>query len=111
MLHRRIPTSIPTEFEVGGRRSRGKIKNMNEGGVFVRTDAVPDQGEHVDVVFRTPNGSTLSLSGMVWWTTDEGVHPHAPGFGLRLLDDNEDFRRLIASSQPRTLLTGLRRRR
>lgn len=98
MEHQRIRTCIETEFEVGGQRSSGKIKNISEGGLFVGTASLPEAGESIDLRFKAPDGREVRLSGLVWWTTESGDAGarRAPGFGLRLLDDNEDFRRLLA---------------
>lgn len=95
----RIRTCIETEFEVCGRRSRGKIKNVSEGGLFVGTAAIPEEGENVELTFRAPGGGEVSVSGLVWWTRDGrgGAGSRTPGFGLRLLDESEDFRRLVES--------------
>lgn len=99
MQDARVRTCIDTEFEVRGRRARGKIKNMSEGGLFVNSDSVPEVGESVDLSFRVPGGREVSLSGMVWWTTNgsDGKRHRARGFGLRLLDDSDDLRRFLAS--------------
>jgi len=52
MIHRRIRTAIQAEFETGALRGRGKIRNMAEGGLFVGTAVVPQQGEPVSLSFR-----------------------------------------------------------
>jgi uncharacterized protein (TIGR02266 family) len=98
MENKRIRTCIDTEFEVRGRRTTGKIKNMSEGGLFVSTASVPDEGESVEVTFRAPGGEKTSLSGLVWWTSKGGAGEwdRAPGFGLRLLDESDELRGLLA---------------
>ena len=94
----RIRTCIETEFEIRGRRASGRIKNVSESGAFIDTQSVPDEGENVDLIFKAPGGKEVRLSGLVWWTT--GGNPHrAPGFGMRLLYDNEDYQRFLASLQ------------
>ena len=96
MSEKRIRTSIETEFEVRGRRATGKIKNVSEGGLFVGTAAIPEEGENVALRFRSPMGGEVSVSGLVWWTT-EGVARRVHGFGLRVLDDSPEFRVLVAN--------------
>jgi uncharacterized protein (TIGR02266 family) len=97
MEYERIRTCIETEFEVRGRRAQGKIKNMSEGGLFVGTASVPEEGENVDLSFRVPGGEEVRLSGLVWWTTNGGNPKgyRTPGFGLRLLNDGDDIRSLL----------------
>ena len=94
----RIRTSIETEFEIGGKRAQGKIKNISEGGLFVGTAALPEEGDNLELRFRAPDGSVVSLSRMVWWTrapANTGQR-QAPGFGMRVLDDNEVFRGMLS---------------
>ena len=84
MTQRRIRTAIQTEFEAGGFHGRGTIRNVAEGGLFVGTAQVPNQGHLVSVTFRDQKGRGLGVSGLVWWTTadEPGAH-RSPGFGIR----------------------------
>ena len=96
MTSRRIRTAIQTEFEAGALQGRGTIRNVAEGGLFVGTTQVPHQGDLVSLSFRDPKGRGLGVSGLVWWTTtDEPGSHRVPGFGMRLLDDSEDYRRFV----------------
>jgi Tfp pilus assembly protein PilZ len=97
-MARRIRTASATEFEAGALHGRGKIRNVAEGGLFVGTTEVPNQGELVSVSFRDMKGRELDVHGLVWWTTDEVPGPHrAPGFGIRLLEESEDYSRFFDS--------------
>lgn len=97
-MTKRIRTSIQTDFEAGALRGRGKIRNVAEGGVFVGTTAMPSQGELVVLSFRAQGGAPLEVSGLVWWTTADAPGPHrAPGFGMRLLEDSEEYSRFYDS--------------
>jgi Tfp pilus assembly protein PilZ len=98
MTTRRIRTAIQAEFEVGALHGRGKIRNVAEGGVFVGTNQVPHQGELVSLSFRDHRGRSLDVRGLVWWTTSDspGIH-RAPGFGMRLIEDSDDYSRFVAS--------------
>ena len=98
MTGRRIRTVIQTEFEAGALQGRGTIRNVAEGGLFVGTTQVPDQGDLVSLSFRDPKGQGLDVSGLVWWTTSDEPGSHrVPGFGIRLLEDSEDYQRFVAS--------------
>jgi len=97
-MTKRIRTAIQTEFEAGALHGRGKIRNVAEGGVFVGTDQVPDQGELVVLSFRDAKGRDVDVSGLVWWTTAETPGPHrAQGFGMRLLEESEAYSRFVDS--------------
>ena len=92
MREGRYRTAIDTEFEAGSLRGRGRITNVGEGGLFVGTRAIPEQGDTVQLSFRGPAGQVVDLSGLVWWTTQEPGNTHkVPGFGLRILDENQDY--------------------
>ena len=97
-MNERIRTAIQTVFEAGPVHGRGKIRNVGEGGVFVGTAQVPSQGEMVVLSFRDQKGRKLDVSGLVWWTTSDAPGPHrVPGFGMRLLDQSDDYSRFVAS--------------
>lgn len=98
MKDERIRTCIETDFEVAGRPAQGKIKNMSESGLFVGTTSMPEEGDNVDVCFRARGGDEIKLSGLVWWTTSDvdASERRAPGFGLRLLEEIDDLRGLLA---------------
>ena len=98
MASERIRTSIQTEFRAGTVRGQGKIRNVSDGGMFVGTASLPEEGEMVDLAFRTPKGHPVQVSGFVWWTTRGDPMGRRPGFGLRVLDDDGvDMRRLLES--------------
>jgi hypothetical protein len=98
MTRRRFRTAIQTEFEAGKLHGRGTIRNVAEGGMFVGTTQVPDQGNLVSLSFRDHKGRDLGVSGLVWWTTADEPGPHrAPGFGIRLIDESDDYRRFLES--------------
>lgn len=98
MTQRRIRTAIQTEFEAGALHGRGKIRNVAEGGLFVGTAQVPHEGDLVSLSFRDQRGRELDVHGLVWWTTDEAPGTHrASGFGIRLIEQSDDYVRFVAS--------------
>jgi hypothetical protein len=76
----------------------GKVRNLSERGLFVGTGAIPEAGETVEIELAEPGWPRISLTGLVWWTarhpSDRNAHC---GFGLRLVDDNDAYLRLVAS--------------
>ena len=93
MKQQRAKTSIPVEFKGGEVEGRGVIRNLGVGGVFVGSREIPENGEMVSLRFALPGKGRVSLTGLVWWTTQDDPgqqHRHA-GFGLRLLDQGEAY--------------------
>ena len=96
MTHRRIRTAIQAEFEAGALRGRGRIHNVTEGGLFLGTAQIPHEGELVSLSFRDQRGKPLGVNGLVWWTTNDAPGNHrAPGFGIRLIEDSDDYSRFL----------------
>jgi uncharacterized protein (TIGR02266 family) len=94
-MNGRIATCIEAEFRAGGRAVCGTIRNVSEGGLFVRTRTIPEEGDCLDLHFRLPGSEAMQVSGLVWWTRGRGERA---GFGLRVLDDSAAFRQLLAKS-------------
>ena len=64
--------------------------------MFVGTAQVPHEGEQVSLSFRDHGGKPLDVHGLVWWTTNETPGNHrASGFGMRLIEDSEDYSRFL----------------
>jgi hypothetical protein len=98
MTEDRMRTLIPTEFRAAALEGKGKVRNVSEGGLFVGTSAIPEEGDTVDLELNTPGGLPIKLTGLVWWTTshDEEAGSQS-GFGLRLLDPGDRYLALLAS--------------
>lgn len=97
----RIEVAFPTCFNTLGARGDGEIRNISHGGLFIETPATLKVGDKVDVTFRGPSGQRVEARGVVWWTTKERQFygDTARGFGVRLLEESETYRGLIAHLQ------------
>jgi len=97
MTETRKRVAFPTEFVAAGRNSRGKVKNVSAGGLFVNTNEIPELGETVRLRMTPGAGRQLELTGMVWWTTNDAPsrRGYDEGFGLRFLDENPAFREFV----------------
>jgi len=98
MTQQRVRASIPVEFKGGAVEGSGVIRNLGVGGLFVGSRAIPAHGEMVSLRFALPGQGRVSLTGLVWWTTQDAPHQqhrHA-GFGLRLLDQAEDYESAVS---------------
>jgi len=98
MAQERILTSIPVDFEGLEISGSGVIQNLGLGGLFVGSRTIPTEGEPVSLHFELPGDVEISLTGMVWWTTDSGPRERSanPGFGLRLVDGHEDYEEAVS---------------
>ena len=95
----RARTSIPVEFQVGAQKASGKIKNVGPDGLFVGSRAIPDQGEPVSLQVSFPDQAPIEVMGIVWWTTQDQPDRQfkVPGFGLRLIEENEAYGRAVGA--------------
>ena len=92
---KRIVKRIPAFFTSGSLHGDGYIKNLSKEGVFVRTDLLPEPGEAVQVLIKSPTGEKVEITGTVRWTTEQfpGRDPQ-PGFGMYIepmTDSYADF--------------------
>jgi hypothetical protein len=98
MIERRIKTVFPAVFQTHGRGGKGEVRNVSNGGLFVRTALPPDEGSAVSIRLTPPGKVPVEVSGLVWWRTDATlVGTGRSGFGLRILNDDEAYHRLVAS--------------
>jgi uncharacterized protein (TIGR02266 family) len=101
MHHDRIRTSIPVEIRTSGRVAEGTVRNASDGGLFVETRAIPPQGDSVSLRFYPRSEARVEISGLVWWTTEGSPQRHRRrGFGLRLLEDDARYSKLLAGLRP-----------
>jgi len=93
MLSRAIP-SIRAAFEAGELRGVGHVKNVSKGGLFLRSDILPQPGSEIRILFHDRRGDKIELHGCVRWTTAQlaGEHGARPGFGVQLLEADPAFR-------------------
>ena len=94
MENERLRTRIPAEFTSGGRSGRGEVRNVSAGGLFVGTLEIPEEGSTVELKLNAPGKASVEVKGLVWWTAPAG-RANPCGFGLRVLDDDEGYQRLV----------------
>ena len=90
---KRTVRRIPVTFVSGATHGNGHIKNLNQEGLFLRTDTLPASGDLVSVVLFVPDGSKIEVFGTVRWTTaqlavSEDVRP---GFGMHIDQRNDAY--------------------
>ena len=96
MTQDRFRTKIPAQFKAGHVSGKGDVRNVSDGGLFVGTLAIPEEGSEVELTMCEPGKTEIVVHGLVWWTARVGQSKRC-GFGLRLLDEQEDFQRLVDS--------------
>jgi hypothetical protein len=98
MTQPRLRTVIPAEFRATSLSGKGEVRNVSDWGLFVGTSAIPDEGDSVELKLAAPGKPPIEVTGLVWWTTSNLETPNArSGFGLRLLDENEQYLRWVKS--------------
>lgn len=96
MAEQRTRTKIPAEFRAGDVSGRGEVRNVSPGGLFVGTLAIPEEGMPAAVKITAPGKAAVEVNGLVWWTAPVG-RSNRCGFGLRVLDEDEGYIRLLES--------------
>lgn len=69
---------------------------MSDGGLFVGTLHIPEEGACVELRMQEPGKAPVEVSGLVWWTAPAGRATPC-GFGLRVLSEDDAFQRLVDS--------------
>jgi hypothetical protein len=98
---KRIVQRIPARFSTATAQGAGHVKNLCKEGLFLRTDALPEPGEQVQVLILTRERLKIEVLGTVRWTTDqlpdsEEVEPGQEGFGVLIEAPSEEFREFFA---------------
>jgi uncharacterized protein (TIGR02266 family) len=69
--HKRFPTTLPVEFQIGAIKTRSHVEDLSAGGCFVRADRPPQVGQTVTLEITPPDETpTLKLTGLVAWVKD-----------------------------------------
>jgi hypothetical protein len=86
-IQRRIRLSQPVSaaFVAGSARGKGRILDVSQGGIFVRSSLLPTGGTSVAASLELPSGRTIAVQGIVQWNTAHvECKLDTPGFGVRL---------------------------
>lgn len=91
---KRTVARVPASFESGDLRGKGHVKNVSKGGVFLRSECLPESGSDVRILFHSRDGRKIEVTGIVVWNTNElGGHPEVrPGFGIRFHEHSDAYR-------------------
>jgi uncharacterized protein (TIGR02266 family) len=90
----RAPILVRIEYATVDALFSDFTRNINEGGVFIETDAPAPLDSVVHLRFRLPGArEPVKVSGRVAWIAAEG--DHAPGMGVEFETLGEHDRRRI----------------
>lgn len=97
MADPRFETNVPANFAFERAQGQGSIENASLGGVFVETMTIPERGDRIWLSFEGPDGETVEVIGIVWWTTLQAdvASGGRQGFGLRLVASSGDYRKFL----------------
>ena len=79
---KRSVARVPASFESGEVRGKGHVKNVSKGGLFLRSDVLPEPGSEIRVLFHTQQGRKVEIEGIVVWSTT-GARAAGRPSGLR----------------------------
>ena len=91
---KRTVARVPASFEAGELRGKGHVKNVSKGGVFLRSDSLPEPGSDVRILFPSRDGRKVEVTGIVVWNTNEvaGQPEIRRGFGVRFHEYSDAYR-------------------
>jgi uncharacterized protein (TIGR02266 family) len=80
--HERIDKKTKTIIESDKSVTYSTARNLSDGGIFVTTPEPFHPGTEIDLSLTLPDGSELSLRGIVRWTKDEKDEGDRAGMGI-----------------------------
>ena len=80
---RRHRARLAVSYQTSTVRAAGYVKNVNQGGLFIRAAELPAPGQLVRLTIEVPDEHKLHLDGVVRWTTAQlREEDGSPGFGV-----------------------------
>lgn len=95
--HERIEKKTKTKIESDKSVTYSTARNLSGGGMFVTTPEPIHPGTEIDLSLKMPDGSELSLRGVVRWTKDENEEGDRAGMGIEFLSVNPADQQKITS--------------
>ncbi len=89
----RAKVGLPAIYFVGSAQGEGRVENLSRDGLFLRSPMLPKEGEHVVIKLTTPNGTEITVEGIIRWATHANADDKgAPlGFGVELSSHGDDY--------------------
>ncbi len=92
----RTPLKIPVDYSAVDVFFTEFSANINEGGMYIETDAPAEIGTVVQLHFRLPGlVEPVQVSGRVAWLNEEKGPGGEPGMGIEFQDLPHDIRERI----------------
>lgn len=95
----RYPVEVMVDFNLVGSKVTGMTRDVSLGGMFVRTNRLPSDGQNLLVTFHFADGNDLLFFGKVIRTfRPAAVRPDMPPTGFALaISDSESYKRFVGS--------------
>ena len=95
-LSPRAPVTVRVDYATVDAMFSEFSRNINEGGLFIETEAPLVLEEQVQLQFRLPGvEDPFKVSGRVAWVREEGGADGPPGMGVEFENLDENARRQI----------------
>lgn len=69
----RHPVSLPVSLTANGTEQRGRMTNLSEGGMAVRTVKPVEYHSVIDFAFELAIGAAINGKGLITWVNSEGM--------------------------------------
>jgi hypothetical protein len=94
---RRYGEEVVVDFSPAESRITGVTRDVSQGGMFVRTSRMPEEGQRLLVTLRFADGRQMLLQGEVVRTFEAPAlirHLFPTGFGMAIRD-NQSYKRFV----------------
>ena len=97
----RFTKRLEVKFSAGGDTYKGRLSNLSQGGLFIRTNRGFSPGTTIDIELVLPDGTISFLKGIVRWA--EKTHLAIKnGMGIELIEKDAVYINFIKSFHEKT---------
>lgn len=97
----RFTKRLEVKFSAGGDTYKGRLSNLSQGGLFIRTNRGFAPGTTIDIELVLPDGTISFLKGIVRWA--EKTHLAVKnGMGIELMEQDTAYMNFIKAFHEKT---------
>ncbi len=94
----RLNTAVEATFVAEGVRGAGRVYDLSERGLFLRTPTLVKAGSRIQVELTTPKRTEFIVHGVVCWNTATlPSRQEDSGFGVQVTRAGGDYRRFVSA--------------